>query len=72
MEKSLRELAELVEGRVERGGSVKVKGVAKVEEAKKGEITLAISEKFLHKARQSQASAVIVPLGVKDFSKPVI
>jgi len=72
MEKSLRELAELVEGRVERGGSVKVKGVAKVEEAKEGEITLAISEKFLHKARQSQASAVIVPLGVKDFSKPVI
>jgi len=72
MEKSLRELAELVEGRIERDGSVKVKGVAKVEEAKKGEITLAISEKFLHKARQSQASAVIVPLWVKDFSKPVI
>lgn len=72
MEKSLRELAELVDGRIERDGSVKVKGVAKVEEAKKGEITLAISEKFLHKARQSQASAVIVPLGVKDFSKPVI
>ena len=72
MEKSLRELAELVEGKIERDGSVKVKGVARVEEAKKGEITLAVSEKFLHKARQSQASAVIVPLGVKDFSKPVI
>ena len=72
MEKSLRELAELVEGKIEGDGRVKVKGVAKVEEAKKGEITLAVSEKFLHKARQSQASAVIVPLGVKDFSKPVI
>lgn len=72
MEKSLRELAELVEGKIEGDGNVKVKGVAKVEEAKKGEITLAISEKFLHKARQSQASAVIVPLRVKDLSKPVI
>lgn len=72
MEKSLRELAELVEGKIEGNGSVKVKGVAKVEEARKGEITLAVSEKFLHQARQSQASAVIVPLGVKDFSKPVI
>ncbi len=72
MEKSLRELAELVEGKIEGNGSVKVKRVAKVEEAKKGDITLAVSEKFLHKAHQSQASAVIVPLGVKDFSKPVI
>ena len=72
MEKSLRELADLVEGKIEGDGSVKVKGVTKVEDAKKGEITLAVSEKFLYKARQSQASAVIVPLGVKDFSKPVI
>ncbi len=72
MEKSLRELAELVEGKIEGDGSVEVNGVAKVEEAKRGEITLAVSEKFLHQAGRSQASAVIVPLGVRGFSKPVI
>jgi len=54
------------------GRDVLIKGIAKVEEAKEGEITLAVSGKFLKKAEQSNASAVIVSLKVEEFSKPII
>ena len=72
MKKTLEELARLVQGKVEGDGGVIIEGVAKVEEAKKGEITLAVSEKFLCEAKKSQASAVIVSSGVRDFSKPTL
>lgn len=72
MKKTLEELAKLVQGKVEGNGRVVIEGVGRVEEAKRGEITLAVSEKFLYKAKQSQASAVIVSLGIRDFSKPIL
>lgn len=72
MKKTLQELAELVQGRIEGNGKIIIEGVARVEEAKRGEITLAVSEKFLREAKNTQASAVIVPLGVKNFSKPIL
>jgi len=72
MKKTLEELAKLVQGKVEGDGKIVIEGVARAEEAKKGEITLAVSEKFLHKAKESQASAVIVSLEIRDFSKPIL
>jgi len=72
MKKTLEELARLVQSKVEGDGGVIIEGVAKVEEAKKGEITLAVSEKYLYEAKKSQVSAVIVSLEVRDFSKPVL
>lgn len=71
MRKSLKELSDLVGGKMS-GENVPIKGIAKVEEAKEGEITFAVSGKFLKKAEQSRASAVIVPLGVEEFNKPII
>ena len=70
--KSLKELAEIVGGKVEGDESVIIEGVAKVEDAKEGEITFAVSEKFLKAAEKSRASAVIVPESTGNFSKPVI
>ncbi len=72
MQKTLEELAGLVRGKVEGDGAVIIEGVAKVEEAKKGKIILAVSERFLYEAKKSKASAVIVSLGVGDFSKPTL
>jgi len=71
-EKSLGELAELVQGKVKGDKKVRIYGVAGAEEAKEGEITFAVSDKFLSKARESQASAVIVPSGIEKFPKPII
>ena len=72
MKKTLKELAGLIQGSIEGDKNIIIEGVAKAEEAKKGEIIFAVSEKFLDKARNSQASAVIVPLKVKNFPKPII
>ncbi len=72
MKKTLEELARLVRGEVEGDGETAIDGVGKVEEAKKGEITLAVSKTFLCQAKKSQASAVIVSLEVRDFSKPTL
>lgn len=72
MRRSLRELAELVEGKVDGDGNLIIKGVAGVEEAREGDITFAISEKFLRLAERSKASAVVVPLKVRGLSKPTI
>ncbi len=71
MKKSLKELSNVVEGEM-RGQNVLIEGIAKVEEAKAGEITLAVSGKFLKKAEKSKASAVIVSLKVEKFNKPII
>ena len=70
--KSLQELASLVGGRVKGGENILIKGAAKAEDARGGEITFAISKKFLRVAEKSQASAVIVPQEVQHFSKPII
>lgn len=72
MKKSLEELARIVGGQIRGDRDVQIQGVAKAEEAKQGDITFAISDKFLDKAMRSQASAVIVPLEVEDFPKPII
>jgi len=72
MRKTLKELAGLIQGSVKGDEDIIIEGIAKAEEAKRGEITFAISKKFLDKARNGQASAVIVPLEIKNFPKPII
>ena len=72
MKKNLKELASLVGGTVGGDESIVIHGVAKAEEARKGEITFATSENFLRLARRSKASAVIVSSGIEEFPKPFI
>jgi len=72
MDKTLGELAELVNGELEGDETLIIRGVASAEEARRGDITFAVSEKFLKVAENSQASAVVVPQGMKNFYKPVI
>jgi len=73
MKKNLKEIAELVKGKIkEKDKDIKITGVAKIEDAKKGEITFATSDKFLSMAKQSPASAVIVPLRIEEFPRPII
>jgi len=69
---SLKEVAILVGGKVKGKEDIVIKGAAKAEDAKEGEITFAVSEKFLRIAEKSRASAVIVPENVENFPKPII
>ena len=62
-EKTVRELAALVGGRVVGDGSTIVRRVASIEGAEEGAVVFVEDEKFLEEARTSPASCVIVPEG---------
>jgi len=72
MNKSLRELADLVGGKLKGREDITIKGVTKIEEAKKGEITFAVSQKFLLLAEKSEVSAIIVSEQLESLIKPII
>lgn len=60
MKKKLRELADLVGGRVIGDEEVEISGVAPIEEAQPGEITFVANPRYLSKLKETRASAVIV------------
>ncbi len=60
MKKKLRELADLVGGRVIGDAEVEISGVAPIEEAQSGEITFIANPRYLSKLKETHASAVIV------------
>jgi len=72
MKKKLRELAELVGGKVIGDGEVEIEGVASIDEAKAGEITFIASPKYLSKLNQTKASAIIVSPKVTQAEKPLL
>jgi UDP-3-O-[3-hydroxymyristoyl] glucosamine N-acyltransferase len=61
MEKTLRELAELVGGEVAGNGDIPIKGLAPIESATEGDITFITSPKYAGFLRETAASAAIVP-----------
>jgi len=63
VEKSLRELAALVGGRVTGDETVLIQGVAGLDEAGEREITFLANPKYAHKIAGTRASAVIAPQG---------
>lgn len=72
MKKSLKEIAELIGGKIVGDESIEVKGVAGIEETKKGEITFVGDKKHLPLLKTTKASAVIVSREVKEARVPFI
>ncbi len=68
----LRELARLVEGRVLGDPEVPITGVQPFERAQEGDLTLAGTKKYWFDLSRTQASAVIVPLGVSSRQKNLL
>jgi UDP-3-O-[3-hydroxymyristoyl] glucosamine N-acyltransferase len=68
----LKDLAELVNGIVSGDPGTAITGVAGIEDAITGEITLAASVRMIEKAVKSSATAIIVPENAGPISKPVI
>ncbi len=71
MSKTLREIADLVEGEVLGEGNPTIDGVTNIEDAGPADITFAVPP-HIEKAAGSKAAAVIVPADVTDFPKPAI
>jgi UDP-3-O-[3-hydroxymyristoyl] glucosamine N-acyltransferase len=72
MEKTLKELAQLVGGEVVGDGEVKIFGVAPIEEAQEGEITFVAHPRYLPKLNETKASAIIVSPKVSEIDKPLL
>jgi len=69
----LAEIAARVGGQVVGDGGVEITGVAKIEEAREGEISFLANSKYFKFFDKSRASAVIVPLDFKNRgAKPLV
>lgn len=64
-ERTVGELAEVVQGRIYGDPQTVIRGIAAIEDARIGDITFAESIRFLQDAEQSHASAVIAPSNVE-------
>lgn len=71
MKKTLREIAELVNGTLLGDGEIEIAGVTNIEEATIADITFAVAP-HLDKAAGSAAAAVIIPDTITEFAKPAI
>jgi UDP-3-O-[3-hydroxymyristoyl] glucosamine N-acyltransferase len=71
--KTLREIAEIVQGEVGGDPSVVIKGVNGIRDAKEGDITFLANEKYFSALQKTRASAVLVPRGTAPAeAKPLI
>ena len=71
MEKFLKEIAELVSGELAGDGELKISGLSNITMAREGDLIFAVPP-HLDEAKICAASAVLIPLDVKDFPKPAI
>ena len=72
MEKTLKEIAELINGTIAEGNeNITITGLENIEGARKGDLIFAI-DSHIEEAKQSKASAVILPFEVENFPLPSI
>ena len=71
MEKFLHEVARLVDGELLGDGATKVSGLSNIKLAQAGDLIFAVPP-HLDEAKQSRATAVLIPRDVDDFPKPAV
>ncbi|MDD4954114.1 MAG: UDP-3-O-(3-hydroxymyristoyl)glucosamine N-acyltransferase [Candidatus Omnitrophica bacterium] len=72
MEKTLGEIARLVDGELIGNKAIAITGVAGIKEAREGDITFLANPKYFHLLEKTQASAVITSKELKSASKSII
>ena len=72
VERTLGELARLVGGELRGDSELRIRGVAGLEEAKTNEISFVVGPKYVGKAHETKAGALIVPPKLKSLNKPLI
>ncbi|MCK5231152.1 MAG: UDP-3-O-(3-hydroxymyristoyl)glucosamine N-acyltransferase [Desulfobulbaceae bacterium] len=70
--RTLKELAEMVEGTFEGDPNLLIHGLSDIDSATRGEVTFVTSPKRSAQIATTGASAVIVPTGLEQADKPVI
>ena len=72
MEKTVTEIAKILDGEVVGEGSIVIRGVSGIKEAKEGEISFVANPKYFFLLKETGASAVITSKDVKEAPKPII
>ncbi|MCM8757509.1 MAG: UDP-3-O-(3-hydroxymyristoyl)glucosamine N-acyltransferase [Candidatus Omnitrophica bacterium] len=72
MNKTLKEIAELIEGKVVGDEDVIITGFSNIKEAKPGDITFLANPRYAHLLEETEASAIITSFEVKSTSKNLI
>ncbi len=72
MKKSLKEIAQLIDGTVIGDQNTQIRGVCGIKEAKEGDITFVANPKYISLIEHTNASAIITSLEIKKASKPLI
>lgn len=72
MQKTLKELAEYVEGTILGDESIVISGIAGLDEAKEGEISFLSNPRYAKKVKHTKASALIASEEIKDFDRPLL
>lgn len=68
----LRDICNLVEGKLIGDGDILINGVAGIKEAREGEITFVANSRYLSQIDRTQASAIIIWEGIQYNGKPMI
>ncbi len=72
MRKTLAEVAEIVKGKIVGERTLVITGFSSIDRAKEGDIAFLSHRKYLPMARETKASALLVPLNIEVPSKSVI
>ena len=72
MKKTLQELADLIEGKVLGDTNRMITGISSLDEAREGEVTFIAQSKYLNKAKNTKASAIIASNKIEGIDKPFI
>ena len=64
--KTLQELADLVGGEVIGNSRLTISGISSLDRAQEGEITFVAQPKYIPRAQETRASAIIVPHTIGD------
>jgi len=72
VKKTLQELAHLIGGEVVGDASLKISGISSLDDAQEGEITFIAHSKYLTKAKETKASAIIVSNKIEGIDKPLV
>lgn len=72
MQKTLKEIADFIDGELVGNGSAVITGVCGIKEAREGDITFLANVKYLPFIDKTYASAIITSREIKTASKPII
>lgn len=72
MQKTLREIAKLIDGEVIGDDNITITGVCGIKEAEEGDLTFVANSKYLPLIQKTRASAIITSRDVRRSPKPIV